>query len=72
MSFNRSLRNYPGRLLSHWLYRHPAVPKGLKRSQRFVPLALMALALCTTPFNAQVSRFQDFQPQGQTFIIRNQ
>ena len=35
------------------------------------PLALLALGACTTPFNAEVSRFQELPaPQGQTFVIR--
>jgi hypothetical protein len=35
------------------------------------PLALLALGACATPFNADVSRFQELPaPQGQTFAIR--
>lgn len=35
------------------------------------PLALLALGACATPFNADVSRFQELPaPQGQTFVIR--
>jgi hypothetical protein len=35
------------------------------------PLALLALGACATPFNADVSRFQELPaPQGQTFMIR--
>jgi hypothetical protein len=35
------------------------------------PIALLALGACATPFNADVSRFQQLPaPQGQTFIIR--
>jgi hypothetical protein len=35
------------------------------------PIALLALGACATPFNADVSRFQQLPaPQGQTFVIR--
>jgi hypothetical protein len=35
------------------------------------PIALLALSACATPFNADVSRFQQLPaPQGQTFVIR--
>jgi len=35
------------------------------------PLAMLALGACATPFNADVSRFQELPaPQGQTFVIR--
>ncbi len=35
------------------------------------PVALLALGACATPFNAEVSRFQELPaPQGQTFTIR--
>jgi hypothetical protein len=35
------------------------------------PVALLALGACATPFNADVSRFQELPaPQGQTFSIR--
>ncbi len=35
------------------------------------PVALLALGACATPFNADVSRFQELPaPQGQTFTIR--
>ena len=35
------------------------------------PIALLALGACATPFNADVSRFQELPaPQGQTFVIR--
>jgi hypothetical protein len=35
------------------------------------PLALLALSACATPFNADVSRFQELPaPQGQSFVIR--
>ena len=35
------------------------------------PLALLTLGACATPFNAEVSRFQELPaPQGQTFVIR--
>jgi hypothetical protein len=57
------------------LYRHPAGPEGIELMKKvamfLAPLALMALGACTTPFNAQVSRFQELPaPQGQTFVIR--
>ena len=35
------------------------------------PIALLALGACATPFNADVSRFQELPaPQGQTFVIK--
>ena len=37
-----------------------------------VPLALLSLAACATPFKADVSRFQELPaPQGQTFVIKS-
>ena len=37
----------------------------------FAPLALLAVAACTTPFRADVARFQQMPaPQGQTFFIQ--
>lgn len=44
----------------------------LKTVARFaMPLALLALGACATPFQAKVNRFQALPtPQGQTFVIR--
>lgn len=37
----------------------------------FAPLALLAVAACTTPFRADVARFQQMPaPQGQTFFVQ--
>ena len=37
-----------------------------------VPLAMLSLAACATPFKADVSRFQELPaPQGQTFVIKS-
>ena len=37
-----------------------------------LPLALLSLAACATPFKADVSRFQELPaPQGQTFVIKS-
>ena len=42
-----------------------------KAATYLAPLALLALGACATPFNADVSRFQELPaPQGQTFVIR--
>ena len=36
-----------------------------------VPLALLSLAACATPFKADVSRFQELPaPQGQSFVVK--
>ncbi len=37
-----------------------------------LPVALLSLAACATPFKADVSRFQELPaPQGQTFVIKS-
>lgn len=42
-----------------------------KLIQFLAPITLLALGACATPFNADVSRFQELPaPQGQTFSIR--
>ncbi len=42
-----------------------------KAAMYLAPLAMLALGACATPFNADVSRFQELPaPQGQTFVIR--
>jgi hypothetical protein len=55
--------------------RHRAAFEGNARMKKvttfLAPLALLALGACATPFNADVSRFQELPaPQGQTFAIR--